>query len=296
MTGRNSAVQAAPGSPLGKCCRPIRWTKSENVAWKLEVPGHGWSCPIVIGGKRLRHELRQRRQGRRPKDRLLRSDGLEDAPGRTPVDCLCLDAATGKIIWESVAHKGVPQAPDSCEGELCIGNTSNRWRAGLRLLRQCRHLLLRHGRQSNSGRSRGTSFPRSSDGEPVHRRYCMVIASMSSTTTRRVPTSSRWTNSPARRSGRSTATKRATGPRRSSGRVASEPRSSRRDQKGSFLRSRWQIALGTGRNVFDLRAVAGCRARTAHHQFRLRVRPPAAGLRGQARSDWRHLFEEGREE
>lgn len=28
---------------------PIKWNHSENVAWKVEVPGEGWSSPIVLG-------------------------------------------------------------------------------------------------------------------------------------------------------------------------------------------------------------------------------------------------------
>jgi hypothetical protein len=28
-----------------------RWSKTENVEWFYEVPGRGWSSPIVTGGK-----------------------------------------------------------------------------------------------------------------------------------------------------------------------------------------------------------------------------------------------------
>src|SRR6185295_8631317 len=28
---------------------PERWSTNENVAWKIEVPGRGWSSPIVWG-------------------------------------------------------------------------------------------------------------------------------------------------------------------------------------------------------------------------------------------------------
>ena len=30
---------------------PIRWTKSENVAWKVPIPGKGHSSPIVWGDR-----------------------------------------------------------------------------------------------------------------------------------------------------------------------------------------------------------------------------------------------------
>ena len=28
-----------------------RWSKTENVEWAQEIPGRGWSSPIVTGGK-----------------------------------------------------------------------------------------------------------------------------------------------------------------------------------------------------------------------------------------------------
>ncbi len=28
-----------------------RWSKTENVEWRQEIPGRGWSSPIVSGGK-----------------------------------------------------------------------------------------------------------------------------------------------------------------------------------------------------------------------------------------------------
>ena len=30
---------------------PDHWSTNENVAWKIEVPGRGWSAPIVWGDK-----------------------------------------------------------------------------------------------------------------------------------------------------------------------------------------------------------------------------------------------------
>ena len=30
---------------------PNRWSTNENVAWKVEVPGRGWSSPIVWGDR-----------------------------------------------------------------------------------------------------------------------------------------------------------------------------------------------------------------------------------------------------
>src|SRR5262250_2463840 len=30
---------------------PDRWSKTDNVEWVANIPGRGWSAPIVTGGK-----------------------------------------------------------------------------------------------------------------------------------------------------------------------------------------------------------------------------------------------------
>lgn len=30
---------------------PLRWSEEENIAWKVQVPGHGWSTPVVADGR-----------------------------------------------------------------------------------------------------------------------------------------------------------------------------------------------------------------------------------------------------
>src|SRR5215211_3445367 len=39
-------------NPVGTHARLAdRWSKTENVEWSQEIPGRGWSSPIVTGGK-----------------------------------------------------------------------------------------------------------------------------------------------------------------------------------------------------------------------------------------------------
>ena len=39
-------------NPVGSAERlPERWSTTENVEWSVEIPGRGWSSPIVTGGK-----------------------------------------------------------------------------------------------------------------------------------------------------------------------------------------------------------------------------------------------------
>ena len=30
---------------------PLEWSESRNVAWKVPVPGRGWSSPVVAGSR-----------------------------------------------------------------------------------------------------------------------------------------------------------------------------------------------------------------------------------------------------
>lgn len=59
---------------------PVEWGPDKNVAWKAPVPGRGWSSPVLAGGKVY----------------------LTTAVGKGPVSlhALCLDEASGKILWD----------------------------------------------------------------------------------------------------------------------------------------------------------------------------------------------------
>jgi outer membrane protein assembly factor BamB len=63
---------------------PIRWSETENVAWKTGIPGEGWSSPIVYEG-RLYLTAAVPKKGGHANDRSLRT--------------LCLDEETGAIVW-----------------------------------------------------------------------------------------------------------------------------------------------------------------------------------------------------
>lgn len=63
---------------------PTHWGEAENVAWKHEIPGKGWSSPIVLG-KRLYLTTAV------PKD--------ADDAGPLSLRTVCIDAASGNIVW-----------------------------------------------------------------------------------------------------------------------------------------------------------------------------------------------------
>lgn len=58
---------------------PTRWSATDNVAWKVPVPGKGHSSPVIFG------------------DRVFLTSALEKEQKRV---LLCLDRRTGKTLWE----------------------------------------------------------------------------------------------------------------------------------------------------------------------------------------------------
>jgi outer membrane protein assembly factor BamB len=59
---------------------PIKWSTTENVRWKAELPGRGLSCPVVANGRAYVTACSGYQQ-----DRL---------------HVLCFEAATGEKLWE----------------------------------------------------------------------------------------------------------------------------------------------------------------------------------------------------
>jgi len=65
---------------------PLEWNASENIAWKVKVPGLGWSSPIVHQGKIF-----------------LTTSVPTDEKGITDdqaLHTLCLDPTTGETLWD----------------------------------------------------------------------------------------------------------------------------------------------------------------------------------------------------
>src|SRR5207248_2120349 len=68
---------------------PTEWdNKSKNVTWRKELPGNGWSSPVVAAGKIY---LTTAVPGAGKDDYSLRA--------------LCLDAKTGEIVWDVEVFK-----------------------------------------------------------------------------------------------------------------------------------------------------------------------------------------------
>jgi outer membrane protein assembly factor BamB len=61
---------------------PTQWGRDKNIAWKQAIPGKGWSSPIVVAS------------------RVYLTTAVPAGNGDQLLEALCLDAASGKILWE----------------------------------------------------------------------------------------------------------------------------------------------------------------------------------------------------
>jgi outer membrane protein assembly factor BamB len=95
---------------------PTSWSATENVVWKVEVPGKGHGSPTVVG------------------DRVYLTAA---EPDREVQSVLCFDRGTGKRIWQSTVHEGgfttkgnqkssLASSSVACDGERLYATFLNR--------------------------------------------------------------------------------------------------------------------------------------------------------------------------
>ena len=91
---------------------PDEWNTSKNVLWKIDVPGRGWSSPIVWGQRIFLTTVVKDGKFEAPKPGLY--FGGERPKPSTDVHhwlVLCLDWKTGKTLWQREVHQGRPASP-----------------------------------------------------------------------------------------------------------------------------------------------------------------------------------------
>jgi outer membrane protein assembly factor BamB len=91
---------------------PDKWSATENVAWKTDLPGRSWSSPIVWGDRVFLTDVVNLGESEAPKKGLyLGGNRPEPSKSDHLWKVLCLDLATGDLKWERTVHRGAPQAP-----------------------------------------------------------------------------------------------------------------------------------------------------------------------------------------
>ena len=91
---------------------PLKWSTTENVEWKIEVPGRGWSSPIVWGDKVFVTTVMSEGETAEPRKGLYFGGEQKEAPRavhRWVV--LSYDLKSGKERWRAEAQARVPSNP-----------------------------------------------------------------------------------------------------------------------------------------------------------------------------------------
>ena len=120
-------------NPVGAQSRLTdHWSKTENVEWSAEIPGRGWSSPVVTGGKVLLTTVTTEGKSKAPQTGTeysneyvaeLAKQGLSEEevlkrvterdielPHEVQLHYLlyCLDLKTGGVLWKKEFHTGRP--------------------------------------------------------------------------------------------------------------------------------------------------------------------------------------------
>ena len=88
---------------------PDRWSKTENVLWKRDLEGRGWSSPVVWGNRVFITTVVNEGKTEAVKRGLYFGGDRKTAP--TTIHhwkVMCLDLKTGKRLWEHEVAKAKP--------------------------------------------------------------------------------------------------------------------------------------------------------------------------------------------
>src|SRR5205823_3876464 len=76
---------------------PTEWSPTQNVTWRTEIPGLGWSSPVVAGGRVYL---------------TTAVPGTVTRPVPQSLRAVCLDAATGTVVWNVEVFAQDASAPN----------------------------------------------------------------------------------------------------------------------------------------------------------------------------------------
>lgn len=111
--------------PLGRGASPepglIQWNveNGENIRWQTPVPGLGHAAPILWGGRI--YLATAVREGAKAELKLGVYGDVGSFTEKEPEQwhLLCLDEATGKVLWDKKELTAVPREPRHTKGSHC---------------------------------------------------------------------------------------------------------------------------------------------------------------------------------
>jgi outer membrane protein assembly factor BamB len=91
---------------------PVSWSTTENVAWTVDVPGKGWSCPVVWDDKVFLTTVVSEGDVEASRKGLYLGGDRDMASGATHHWVVfCFDWASGRTLWQKAVHSGKPAQP-----------------------------------------------------------------------------------------------------------------------------------------------------------------------------------------
>jgi len=103
---------AGDGMAVGDA--PLNWSDTENVRWKVDIPGKGNSSPVIWGDRIFLTTAIKTGPEAKPEPAAKpaakgRGFGMSSGPQvEHNFDVLCIDRKTGKILWQRTAKTAVP--------------------------------------------------------------------------------------------------------------------------------------------------------------------------------------------
>lgn len=78
---------------------PVEWSNEKNMKWKIELPGPGHSCPIVVGDKIF--------------VTCWTGYGVDEGTKQEDLrlHLLCIDRSNGKTVWDRAIEPTLPEEP-----------------------------------------------------------------------------------------------------------------------------------------------------------------------------------------
>ena len=101
--GPHATGVAPQGNP------PISWSETENIKWKINLPGAGHSSPVIWGEQIFfQTAIKTDKQGN--KNLTSRSESVDNKTLTNiyKFDLVCLDRKNGNILWQKTVREEVP--------------------------------------------------------------------------------------------------------------------------------------------------------------------------------------------
>lgn len=109
-----SSFRGPSGNGVAQGEVPTSWQSEADVAWSVEIPGGGWSSPVISGG-RVFVTTAISEDGSKPMGwgKGVQSMGsfYQSKPPSEPLsfEVLCLDLSTGDLIWKRQVTSRIPK-------------------------------------------------------------------------------------------------------------------------------------------------------------------------------------------